>query len=108
VQEDRRFWESSTCQCWDSGTGPSKAKVLGWTASASRPSSRDRLADAMVTIGDYAVGGDAAAKNRLRPNITAAGVIIAAEADAQVVDLDGSFAHDEIESRHRGNVRPDH
>lgn len=94
-------------------------------------SKRDRLADAMVTIGDYAVGSNAAIKNRLRLNITAeladrvlrvrmlgsaaidltwlaegktdacillsnkpwdtaAGVIIAAEAGAQVVDLDGS------------------
>lgn len=85
----------------------------------------------MVTIGDYAVGSNAAAKNRLRLNITAeladrvlrvrmlgsaaidlawlaegktdacillsnrpwdtaAGVVIAAEAGAQVVDLDGS------------------
>lgn len=94
-------------------------------------SKRDRLADAMVTIGDYAVGNNAAAKNRLRLNITAeladrvlrirmlgsaaidltwlaegktdacillsnkpwdtaAGVVIATEAGAQVVDLDGS------------------
>jgi myo-inositol-1(or 4)-monophosphatase len=94
-------------------------------------SRRDRLADAMVTIGDYAVGNDATAKNKLRLNITAelahrvlrvrmlgsaaidlawlaegktdacillsnkpwdtaAGVVIAAEAGARVVDLDGS------------------
>jgi len=94
-------------------------------------SKRDRLTDAMVTIGDYAVGSNAAAKNRLRLNVTAelarrvlrirmlgsaaidlawlaegkndacillsnkpwdtaAGVVTAAEAGAQVVDLDGS------------------
>jgi myo-inositol-1(or 4)-monophosphatase len=94
-------------------------------------SKRNRLADAMVTTGDYAVGGNAAAKNRLRLNVTAelarhvlrvrmlgsaaidlawlaegktdacilfsnkpwdtaAGVVIATEAGAQVVDLDGS------------------
>jgi myo-inositol-1(or 4)-monophosphatase len=85
----------------------------------------------MVTIGDYAVGSDAATKNRLRLNVTAelarhvlrvrmlgsaaidlawlaegktdacilltnkpwdtaAGVVIATEAGAQVVDFDGS------------------
>jgi myo-inositol-1(or 4)-monophosphatase len=94
-------------------------------------SNGDRLADAMVTIGDYAVGSNAAAKNKLRLDITAelarrvlrvrmlgsaaidlawlaegktdacillsnkpwdtaAGVVIAAEAGAHVVDLDGS------------------
>jgi myo-inositol-1(or 4)-monophosphatase len=131
VQEDRpllgiidlpmlgqRYWAVSGQGAW----------LYGKRIQVSR---RDRLADAMVTIGDYAVGSDAAAKNRLRLNITAelarnvlrvrmlgsaaidlawlaegktdacillsnkpwdtaAGVVIAAEAGAQVVDLDGS------------------
>ena len=91
----------------------------------------DRLADALVTVGDYAVGPDADWKNELRLTVTAdlarhvlrvrmlgsaamdlawlaagktdasitlgghpwdiaAGVIIAAEAGAKVVDLDGA------------------
>ena len=91
----------------------------------------DRLADAMVTVGDYAVGDNADSKNRLRLDVTAqlarqvlrvrmlgsaaidlawlaegktdacvilgnqpwdtaAGVIIATEAGAQIVDLDGT------------------
>lgn len=96
-----------------------------------RPSSTTSLADAVVAIGDYAVGDDAARKNRLRFEVTkllaskaqrvrmhgsaaidlawlaegrldaviigsnkpwdvAAGVAIAREAGAQVLDLDGS------------------
>src|SRR5215472_9565853 len=101
------------------------------SATLAYDSRRDRLAEAMVTLGDYAVGDEAAAKNRLRLSVTAqlarsvlrvrmlgsaaidlawlaegktdaciilsnqpwdtaAGVVIAAEAGAQVVDLDGS------------------
>jgi myo-inositol-1(or 4)-monophosphatase len=132
VQEDRpllgiidlpmlgqRYWAAKGQGAW----------LRGKRIQVSR---RDRLADAMVTIGDYAVGSDATAKNRLRLNVTAelarqvlrvrmlgsaaidlawlaegktdacillsnkpwdtaAGVIIAAEAGAQVVDLDGSM-----------------
>ena len=114
----QRYWAATGQGAW----------LRGKRIQVSR---RDRLADAMVTIGDYAVGSDAAAQNRLRLNITAelarqvlrvrmlgsaaidlawlaegktdacillsnkpwdtaAGVIIAAEAGAQVVDLDGS------------------
>ena len=96
-----------------------------------RVSDSDSLADAMVTVGDFAVGEDAARRNELRLAVTAqlarrvlrvrmlgsaaidlawlaegktdaciilgshpwdiaAGVIIAAEAGAKIVDLDGS------------------
>jgi myo-inositol-1(or 4)-monophosphatase len=114
----RRYWAATGHGSWADG-------------ERIHVSRRDRLADAMVTIGDYAVGTNAAAKNRLRLNVTgqlaqhvlrvrmlgsaaidlawlaegktdacvilsnnpwdtAAGVIIAAEAGAQIVDLDGT------------------
>lgn len=114
----RRYWAARNQGAW----------LDGERIHVSR---RDRLAEAMVTLGDYAVGDEATAKNRLRLSVTAqlarsvlrvrmlgsaaidlawlaegktdaciilsnqpwdtaAGVVIAAEAGAQVVDLDGS------------------
>jgi myo-inositol-1(or 4)-monophosphatase len=114
----RRYWAARNQGAW----------LDGERIHVSR---RDRLAEAMVTLGDYAVGDEASAKNRLRLSVTAqlarsvlrvrmlgsaaidlawlaegktdaciilsnqpwdtaAGVVIAAEAGAQVVDLDGS------------------
>jgi myo-inositol-1(or 4)-monophosphatase len=114
----RRYWAARNQGAW----------LDGERIHVSR---RDRLAEAMVTLGDYAVGDEATAKNRLRLSVTAqlarsvlrvrmlgsaaidlawlaegktdaciilsnqpwdtaAGAVIAAEAGAQVVDLDGS------------------
>ena len=54
----RRYWAARNQGAW----------LDGEPIHVSR---RDRLAEAMVTLGDYAVGDEATAKNRLRLSVTA-------------------------------------